>query len=173
MDQKISQLLQDLSEAAANAADSVSAAVQSARDAVSEKYDTVKLNLERSRLEDQQEDIFSDIGRMLFLMHTGKVTDTVVTDEGDKTPQQVIDALLVNAEQVQQQIDAVEEKLGVELEKEEAVPPADGAPCPSCGHLCSPDDVFCAACGGRLKAAAPEEAPAEEAPAPQAGEDQA
>lgn len=168
MDQKISQLLQDLSEAAANAADSVSAAVQSARDAVSEKYDTVKLNLELSRLEDQQEDIFSDIGRMLFLMHTGKVQDNVVTDEGDKTPQQVIDALLVNAEQMQQQIDAVEEKLGVELEQEEAAQPADGTPCPSCGHVCRPDDVFCAACGGRLKAAAPEAAPA-----PEAGEEQA
>lgn len=168
MDQKISQLLQDLSEAAANAADSVSAAVQSAREAVSEKYDTVKLNLELNRLEDQQEDIFSDIGRMLFLMHTGKVQDNVVTDEGDKTPQQVIDALLVNAEQMQQQIDAVEEKLGVELEQEEAVQPADGTPCPSCGHVCRPDDVFCAACGGRLKPAAPETAPA-----PEAGEEQA
>lgn len=168
MDQKISQLLQDLSEAAANAADSVSAAVQSAREAVSEKYDTVKLNLELNRLEDQQEDIFSDIGRMLFLMHTGKVQDNVVTDEGDKTPQQVIDALLVNAEQMQQQIDAVEEKLGVELEQEEAAQPADGTPCPSCGHVCRPDDVFCAACGGRLKPAAPEAAPA-----PEAGEEQA
>ncbi len=173
MDQKISQLLQDLGEAAANAADSVSAAVQSARDAVSEKYDSVKLSLERSRLEDQQEDIFSDIGRMLFLMHTGKVTDTVATDDGDKTPQQVIDALLVNAEQVQQQIDAVEEKLGVELEKEDTVQPADGTPCPSCGHVCRPDDVFCAACGGRLQAAAPTEAPVEEAPAAEAGEGQA
>ena len=169
MDQKINQLLQDLSEAAANAADTVSAAMQSAREAMSEKYDSVKLTLERSRLEEQQEDIFSDIGRMLFLMHTGKVTDTVATDEGDKTPQQVIDALLVNAEQVQQQIDTVEEKLGVELEETEQAE-ATGTPCPSCGHLCRVDDVFCAACGGRLKPAAP--VAAEEAAAPD-GEAQA
>ena len=39
--------------------------------------------------------------------HTGAVKDTVMSDEGEKSPQQVIDALLVSAEQVQQEMDAV------------------------------------------------------------------
>lgn len=65
------------------------------------------MNIELARLSDEQEDVFSDIGRMLFLMHTGAVKDTVMSDEGEKSPQQVIDALLVSAEQVQQEMDVI------------------------------------------------------------------
>ncbi len=168
MDKNISRLLQELADTAATAADSARAAVLSAKEAVSDKYDSVKLNLEYSRLEDEQEDVFSDIGRMLFLMHTGKVGDTVVTDEGEKSPQQVIDALLLSAEQLQQQMDAIGEKLG---EDEDELP--EGVVCPKCGNVCFEGDRFCCACGARLEpptAEAPVSRP-QEAPVPQDGTD--
>ncbi len=154
MDSNMTRILQELTGAARDAADKAMAAASAAKDAVSEKYDAVKMALEYSRLEDQQEDVFSDIGRMMFLLHTGKVKDTVATDDGPRTPQQVIDALLLNAEQLAQQMDAIEEKLALEEEDEED---EDGqetfqamAPCPHCGHLCAEGDHFCSACGGAL-----------------------
>lgn len=109
------------------------------------------------RLSDEQEDVFSDIGRMLFLMHTGAVKDTVMSDEGEKSPQQVIDALLVSAEQVQQEMDVITDKLTVC--RNEKV-------CPCCGRICGEHDAFCAVCGTRLSEEEPEE---EKAPGGRAG----
>ena len=135
------------------AADEAKAAVHSAGKAVAGKYDEVKMNIELARLSDEQEDVFSDIGRMLFLMHTGAVKDTVMSDEGEKSPQQVIDALLVSAEQVQQEMDVITDKLTVC--RNEKV-------CPCCGRICGEHDAFCAVCGTRLSEEEPKE---EKAPA--------
>ena len=127
--------------------------MHSAGKAVAGKYDEVKMNIELARLSDEQEDVFSDIGRMLFLMHTGAVKDTVMSDEGEKSPQQVIDALLVSAEQVQQEMDVITDKLTVC--RSEKV-------CPCCGRICGEHDAFCAVCGTRLSEEEPKE---EKAPA--------
>ena len=94
MDSNVNKILQNIVNTATLAADEAKAAVHSAGKAVAGKYDEVKMNIELARLSDEQEDVFSDIGRMLFLMHTGAVKDTVMSDEGEKSPQQVIDALL-------------------------------------------------------------------------------
>ena len=113
MDSNVNKILQNIVNTATLAADEAKAAVHSAGKAVAGKYDEVKMNIELARLSDEQEDVFSDIGRMLFLMHTGAVKDTVMSDEGEKSPQQVIDALLVSAEQVQQEMDVITDKLTV------------------------------------------------------------
>lgn len=161
MDKNISKILQDIANTAASAADTAKAAVMTAKDVVVEKYDVVKMNREMTRLRAEQEDVFSDIGRMLFLMHTGKVGESVQSDEGEKSPQQVIDALLVEAEQLQQQMDALSEKL-------EDLDEGQGCKCPQCGHLCAKEDVFCAACGAKLSP----EPDALQKDAPYAGEGQ-
>ena len=122
MDSNVNKILQNIVNTATLAADEAKAAVHSAGKAVAGKYDEVKMNIELARLSDEQEDVFSDIGRMLFLMHTGAVKDTVMSDEGEKSPQQVIDALLVSAEQVQQEMDVITDKLtvcGTRLSEEE------------------------------------------------------
>ena len=136
MDSNVNKILQNIVNTATLAADEAKAAVHSAGKAVAGKYDEVKMNIELARLSDEQEDVFSDIGRMLFLMHTGAVQDTVMSDEGEKSPQQVIDALLVSAEKV----------------------------CPCCGRICGEHDAFCAVCGTRLSEEEPKEekAPAAE-----------
>ena len=82
MDSNVNKILQNIVNTATLAADEAKAAVHSAGKAVAGKYDEVKMNIELARLSDEQEDVFSDIGRMLFLMHTGAVKDTVMSDEG-------------------------------------------------------------------------------------------
>ena len=153
MDSNVNKILQNIVNTATLAADAAKAAVHSAGKAVAGKYDEVKMNIELARLSDEQEDVFSDIGRMLFLMHTGAVKDTVMSDEGEKSPQQVIDALLVSAEQVQQEMDVITDKLTVC--RNEKV-------CPCCGRICGEHDAFCAVCGTRLSEEEPKE---EKAPA--------
>ena len=142
MDSNVNKILQNIVNTATLAADEAKAAVHSAGKAVAGKYDEVKMNIELARLSDEQEDVFSDIGRMLFLMHTGAVKDTVMSDEGEKSPQQVIDALLVSAEQVQQEMDVITDKLTVC--RNEKV-------CPCCGRICGEHDAFCAVCGTRAE----------------------
>ena len=134
MDKNLAKFLQDIAVTAANAADS-------ARKAAMEKYDEVKTQRELARERAAQEDIFAGLGRMLYAMHMGAAGEHVATEEGEKTPQQVIDALLVKAEQAQQRIDMLAEKLNAEKE---------GPICPHCGHGCSAADVFCPACGTKL-----------------------
>lgn len=138
MENNIMKMVQDFAD---KAADGAMNAMHSASKAVSETYDSVMVNVERSRIENQQEEIFADMGRMLFLMQTGVVKDIVGTDDGDKTPQQVIDALLVEADQCQQQIDLLKDKMSEG--KDELV-------CSNCGRVCDEHDAFCAVCGAKL-----------------------
>lgn len=141
MDKNLAKFLQDIAVTAANAADSACSAVETAGKAAMEKYDEVKTQRELARERAAQEDIFAGLGRMLYAMHMGAAGEHVATEEGEKTPQQVIDALLVKAEQAQQRIDMLAEKLNAEKE---------GPACPHCGHGCSAADVFCPACGTKL-----------------------
>ena len=140
MDTDVRKLLQSLADTAANAAEEAKTAVQSASKAMAEKYDTVKLTLELSRLRTQQERLFADMGRTLFFLKTGAVKADEAVD-GDKTTQQAIDSILLSAEQVQQQIDAINDKISAA--KNELV-------CSGCGRLCDEHDAFCAVCGTKL-----------------------
>ena len=144
--------------ARADAAAGARSAVMNAKEAIGEKYDNVKLNMELNQLDEKQENVFSDIGRMMFLMHTGKLKDTVMTEDGPKTPQQVIDSLLLTAEQVQQEIDALEAKLGEDGEELSCLT------CPKCGNVCFEGDHYCSACGEHLTAEenAPMDVPGED-----------
>ncbi len=146
MNGSIGQAIQNIVNSAAQAADEAKTAVRAAGKNVAEKYDAVKIHLELARLEEAQGHIFREIGRMLFLMvHTGAAEDAVAAD-GEKTPQQAIDALLIEAEQLQQEHDLLAGKLGG----------ADGVRlCPCCGRACGESDLFCAVCGARLDAASP------------------
>ncbi|MEG0910659.1 MAG: hypothetical protein RSC73_01115 [Ruthenibacterium sp.] len=145
METNTKKLLQNLAETAAaataEARDYVQNAGKAVSDAMSEKSASVKLNLELTRLRAEQEHLFSDIGHTMFLVNSGALRPDAAENESKKTPQQMIDDLLVNAEQVQQQIDAVTEKLGTGK---------DEKACPVCGRLCAEQDAFCAICGTKL-----------------------
>lgn len=141
MDKNLTKLMQDIAATAANAADSARSAMETAGKAAMEKYDEVKTLRELNRERAMQEEIYADLGRMLYAMHMGAAGEHVATEDGEKTPQQIIDSLLVKAEQAQQRIDMLVRKL--REERQETV-------CPHCGHRCAGEDAFCPACGTKL-----------------------
>lgn len=140
METDVRKILQTLADTAANAADEARTAAQGARRAMEEKYDLVRLGLEHSRLKTQQERVFADIGRTMFLLRCGAIAPQTAAP-GEKTPEQMIDSLLLNAEQVQQEMDAVAEKMSAATQ---------GRVCPHCAAACEEKAAFCAACGTRL-----------------------
>ncbi len=141
MDKNLTKLMQDIAVTAANAADSARSAMETAGKAAMEKYDEVKTLRELNRARALQEEIYADLGRMLYAMHMGAAGEHITTEEGEKTPQQMIDSLLVKAEQAQQRIDMLSQKL--REERQETI-------CPRCGHHCAAADAFCPACGTKL-----------------------
>ena len=117
--------------------------MESARKSVAEHYDTMKLTVELSRLRTQQERLFADLGRTMFLIKTGSLKANEA-ERGQKTPQQTVDDLLISAGQLQQEMDEINAELG------RAAHNLGKAVCPQCGHQCAEADTFCAACGTQL-----------------------
>ena len=145
METNVRKILQSLAETATEKANDVREYMQSAGKAVSEvvseKSAAVKYGLELSKLRTEQERLFADIGHMMFMLNTGLLQSGQPIGEEERNPQQVIDSLLVKAEQLQQQMDNISEKLSAA--KNEKV-------CPLCGRLCEENDTFCAVCGTKL-----------------------
>ena len=161
MNSNINAILQNIVSTAAMAASEAKTAVRSAGKVVAEKCDEVKLNVELLRLTEQQEDVFSDIGRMLFLLHTGVVTETVTSDAGEKTPQQVIDSLLVGAEQLQQEMDVITGRLAAVCDERRrgrcvlrGVRRKAGRSAARAGRRRCRSQTFCRRAGARIRAAA-------------------
>lgn len=141
MDKNVNRILQEIANTAAVAADEAKAAARSAGKAVSSRYDVIKMNIDLVRLQSEQEELFSETGRILFMMHTGMAKDIVMTDDGEKSPQQAIDELLVQSEQLEQEMAVLEEKLG-DVKNVKV--------CPKCGRICDEHNMFCAICGENL-----------------------
>lgn len=143
METDVRIILQSLADTAANAAEEARCAVESAKKNMAEHYDTVKFTVELSRLRTQQERLFADLGRMLFLIKTGSLRADEA-EAGKKTPQQTVDDLLISAGQLQQEMDEIHAELG------KAPHNAGKTLCPQCKHVCADSDAFCAACGAPL-----------------------
>lgn len=138
---RINQILENLSSAASVAADGVSDAVQSAGNVVSGKYDNFKLNMELNRLQDEQEQIFSDIGRTMFKLQCSDPTEEKENANELVDVQQEVDHLLLLADQKQQEIDFTADQI-FKL--------SGNVVCEDCGKVCSGKDVFCSCCGSKL-----------------------
>ena len=152
-DSRINQILSYLAKAASTAADGVNEVVQSAGSAVGDKYSTFKLNMELSRLQTEQEQMFEDIGRTMFMVKTGAFDQK--TAEGEVIDgQDTVDKLLGLAEEKQAEIDDTAKKVS-DL--------SGDAVCPVCSNVCEPKACYCSACGTKLpeKEAVSEEKPKE------------
>ncbi len=137
---KLSQMFSYLSSAASVAADSVSGAVEQAGKSVNDKYDVIKIRFEIRRLQEDQNKIFSDIGRTLFLSSSNSLNIDVSSDQAAEA-QQTVDRLLILADQKQQEIDFALERLA-EL---------DATPtCDECANPITSSDRYCATCGTKL-----------------------
>lgn len=135
----VRKMLQAIASTAQEAADEAKERMYSAGQSLSDKYDAAKLNLALSRTKGEQERIFTDMGRIQFLMNTGKYLDF---EAEHITPKQIMDHLMIAAEQKQQEIDRIRER----LEKVSGT----SQYCPSCGRRCEEDAKFCPECGTAL-----------------------
>lgn len=138
---RVNQILAHLAGAASSAASGVSDAVHSAGQAIGEKYDSVKLNFELSRLHDDQEKLFADIGRTMYLIQSGAFSTDSDATASLVDAQQTIDTFLLNADQKQQDIDLAADRLN-KLNGSKV--------CPVCAKISTSKDVFCSTCGARL-----------------------
>lgn len=139
-DGRINQILSHLASAATTAADGVTDVVHTAGQMVGEKYEAVKATTEMNRLLDEQNKLFADIGRAMFTMRVSAPASEE-SDAGVSETQHTIDRLMLLADQKQQEIDALAEKIN-KLTGDKA--------CPACGNIASSKDVFCSACGAKL-----------------------
>lgn len=138
----INDILTHLAEAATAAADGVSDVMHSAGQLVGEKYSSLKLNAELTRLQDEQNKLFNNIGRTMYLIQTSSsFDDTTLQQAQMNDAKQTIDKLLLLADQKQQEIDYVTERLRK----------LNGAKvCYVCGCVCEASDTFCKVCGEKL-----------------------
>lgn len=139
-DNRISQILGYLAKAASTAADGVSEVVQNASGKVGDKYDTFRLSIELGRMQAEQERLFYNLGRTLFLTKTGAFSKTDAEGKPVKG-ETAVDELMAQAKENQAQIDDAKEKMSE----------ANGEViCPNCKKVCRTTDAFCAACGTKL-----------------------
>lgn len=109
MDTKdVKRMFESIASTAQAAAEEAKEKMYSAGQSLSDKYDAARLNLNLSRVKADQERIFTDMGRIHFLMSTGKYSDT----QGEHIkPKQILDYLIIAAEQKEQEIDLLKERL--------------------------------------------------------------
>lgn len=138
MDTKdVRRMLQGISETAQQAAEDAKQKMYAAQQTISEKCDETKLSFALLRVKAEQEEIFVNIGRVVFLQSIGNQ----MFFEQDITPQQIIDHLTIAAEQKQQEIDQIVQR----LEKL-----SDAKYCPVCKKRCDAQAKFCSECGAKL-----------------------
>lgn len=140
-DKRIEQILNQITSAASAAASGVSDAMQNAGLKVGEKYDVMKVSIELSRIQDEQKKLFTDIGRTLYLIKSSSTTNLDSAQSQLKDAQKTVDRLLLIADQKQQEIDYLAERLAK----------LNGSKiCNVCGKIMPGKDIFCSSCGSKL-----------------------
>ena len=137
----LDQLLDRLLRTASSAADEMHDALHHVGQAASGTYETVKAKLDLGILQDEQNKIFTQIGRLLFLsLPEGR--NQPPSPETLKKAERAVSGLLVQADQKQQEIDLLSQRLAG----------LAGHPlCPACGEAVTAKNAFCPACGAKLK----------------------
>lgn len=138
---RIQQIIAHLAGAASVAADGVTDAVQTASNAVGDKYDSMKLTIEIHKLQEEQSKLFAEIGRALFMVKTSEPPQTSEDETQVADAQGEIDQLLDSAIQKQSEIDEASDKLA-KLNNNKV--------CAKCGKNCDDKDLFCSSCGAEL-----------------------
>lgn len=142
MDLSLRKILRDIGHTAATAADEGKKVIGKTGKAVSDKADIAKSSLQLLNLRADQEDIFAEIGKTIYLLHSGAMPNDVDAEGGSET-EATINRLLIKAAEKQSEMDYYTEKLA-QLKGQRT--------CPVCGKKCRDDDIFCAGCGKKLKA---------------------
>ena len=136
---RLNRLLARLAHAAAVTAEDLGEMVHYAGHILSEKIDSAKLNCVLSRHMLEQEEIFTEIGRTLYLLQGDAFSPDDTT--GRINAQQDLDKFLLLASDKQKVIDRIADNLSLL---------AGCQVCPACSCVCEESDCFCSDCGAAL-----------------------
>lgn len=131
MEQNFKEVMEKVKVAASQAVDVAGKAADVASKKAGEFANSAKLNLQIFDLNTEVEVLFKEIGKSVYLTHTG-----VEIDAAD------IDAKLNLVDAKYQQISTIRENLS---ERKSSLK------CPNCGKECTKTDIYCSACGFELK----------------------
>ena len=130
MDQKVKELLEKIKATAATAAEAAGKAADVASKKAGEFATVTKLNLQVFDLNTDVELLFKEIGKSVYLSHTG----------AEVSPEEIEQKVL--------EIDGKYEKIA-ELKETMASKKAT-VRCPNCDKVCDKSDAFCSSCGAAL-----------------------
>ena len=130
MDQKIKDLLEKVKVTATTAAEAAGKAADVASKKAGELANVTKLNLQIFDLNTDIELLFKEIGKSVYLTHTGAE---------------------IEAEEIDSKIVQIDEKYAKIAELKECIASRKTTcRCPNCGCECNKTDSFCSACGTKL-----------------------
>ena len=130
MEQKIKDILEKVKVTATTAAEAAGKAADVASKKASELAGITKLNLQIFDLNTDIELLFKEIGKSVYLTHTGAE---------------------IEAEEIDGKIAQIDEKYARIAELKEMIASRkSGCKCPSCGSECDKGDAFCSSCGAPL-----------------------
>ena len=130
MDQKIKDLLEKVKVTATTAAEAAGKAADVASKKAGELANVTKLNLQIFDLNTDIELLFKEIGKSVYLTHTGAE---------------------IEAEEIDSKIVQIDEKYAKIAELTECIASRKTTcRCPNCGCECDKTDSFCSACGTKL-----------------------
>jgi hypothetical protein len=130
MESKMHDMLEKAKATAMTAATAAGKAADSATRMAGGLFETTKLNLQVFDLNTDIELLFKEIGKAVYLTHTGAAADA--EEINDKIA--VIDGKYAKIRELKAQIEERRDTLR----------------CPSCGAECAKEDVYCRVCGQHL-----------------------
>ena len=130
MDPKVREIMEKVKATAMTAAEAAGKAADTASKKAGELVGLTKLNLKIFDLNTEIEIAFKEIGRHVYLTHTGANVDSQVIED---------------------KISSIDEKYARIAEiKSELAAKKHTVVCPNCGKECEKDDIFCRICGTSL-----------------------
>ncbi len=143
MTNDVNKIFESIANAASEVVDEAKDVAQSASKVIAGQYGNVKLRLELSQLQEVQRGIFAQIGRTLFLIHSGEFKNEDGAEEGDNiaSAQKIIDENLLEAAKLDAQISALQIRIAQSQNKRI---------CQSCKNACAQNEAYCSSCGNKL-----------------------
>ena len=130
MDDKVSELLEQVRQAAISLGQTAGTAAQAAGKKAEQMADVAKLNLKIFDLKSDIDGLLKQMGQIMYDTHQGK-----------EAPADALNDMLA-------QVDAKHAQIAEERGRINAL--RNSKPCPKCGAACGQEDKFCKACGAEL-----------------------
>lgn len=131
MEQNMKEIMEKLKVTASHAAEVAGKAMDAAGKKAGEIVESTKLNFQIFDLNADIEALYKDIGKSVYLTHTG---------------------VEIDAEEIDRKLALIDEKYrAIEGMKEDISDKKVYVKCPNCGKDCPKNSQYCSACGFELK----------------------